>query len=354
MRQQPTQRTTRARSRHDFILGVAGLGILLILLPAAAQDQVTYAIWGQAAAVRQTSDSVESDNPTAALPGVTVDEPEQAQNPATESAALPGVTIEVFRVDNGARLGTGKADPNGWYNVAYLAPLANHQVRFVLYYDFTDLDTGATKREYVGRVDKTASGDPIEVNSQSFRFDLLVPSETFIGGPAPTSPVPHLPNEFLFIEVGDIDIDDIRDQDADSLGATAAGVGLTKATALVGAPPGRSMGPDHAFGGNLEIYGLFGPASTARYYRINWTRNTSGPPPATGSIKVPLYKKNFVIVSGGVEVYRTLLGPKDVTIGSVTLTDVYELDERLVGQPIPGHPGRWYSTYWTELGLRGW
>ena len=53
-----------------------------------------------------------------------------------------------------------------------------------------------------------------------------------------------------------------------------------------------------------------------------------------------------------IEVYKVLMGPMDVTIGATILTDVYMIDEFIAGEAIPGYPGKFYSSYWTELGLR--
>jgi hypothetical protein len=308
-----------------FLLTLAALAAFPAL--AAAAD-VSYFIFGRAFSVYTPTDTVESES-TAAIPGVILPEPE-ASGPAAAPVPLPGVTIEAY--ENNILLGLGRANREGFYNLSYMHAEENHTVRFLVFLDFAD-----GTRERVGEVDANSSGDPIVVNNRLFSFNLEVPTESAVkAGTALFSP----DNQFLFIEVGNLDMDDIFDQQQDPGDPTKWG--LTKPPS-----PGHTLGPDFAFGGGLELYGLFGEASGARYYKINYAG------PITGSITAPLYKKNYVIVGTGIEVHRTLMGPKTVTIGPVTLTDVYELDERLVGEPIPDHPGRFYSSYWTELGLRG-
>lgn len=363
MKQQLTRRHGRKRAGRPFGLGLVAAAALLLLLVVPAEAQVIYAIWGRAQVERVAADPGDS-SATLAIPDVVVPDPATVTDPddaAFDPIHLPGVTIEVFRVSDGVRLGTGRSDRDGWYNVTYVAEAGGHDVRFTVYLDYKDVATGADKREIVGRVDKTPSGDPI-TNAGILNFDLDVPSDSFIGGGFPVvSPIA----EFVFTEVGDIDVDDICDQQADSVNPAcgAANWGLTKASTLVGAPPGTAIGTGLAFGHSLELYGLFsdvnppGPARPARYYKINYAG------PVSGSLSAPLWKKNFVLVGSSVEVYRTKLGPMDVAVadfpvgcppGGVALTGAYQLDDRLAGEPIPGVPGRFYSNFWTELGLRGW
>jgi|GEM_PF-5189529 len=317
----------------------AALGLLsLTATPAAAQ--VSYFIFGQATSVHTPVTEVESEV-TLAIPGVVPEDPEPAAA-ASGPVPLPGVTVEAYDAATNALLGLGQANRQGFYNLTYnRAVEANHQVRFLLFYDFKD-----GGRELVGSVDTNPAGDPIVVNNRLFSFNLqLINNEAVKAGEAAFSPT----GEFLFIEVGDIDMDDIWDQQADAGNPASVGkLGLTK-------PPsaGHSLGPDLAFGATLELYGLFGEgtnaANTARYYRINYTGA------ASGSVCDPLYKKNYVLGAGSsVEVFRVLLGPKDpATLPPGLGNCVYELDERLAGQPIPGTmPAQFYSAFWTELGMR--
>lgn len=297
----------------------------LALFPAAAAADVSYFIYGRAFSVHTPEGHVVATT-TSAIPGVVPAEPAPSGPPAAP-VAYPGVTIEAYRADTNVLLGRGRANREGFYNLTYNAPEADHLVRFLAFLDFAD-----GGRELVGTVDKLPGDAPIVVDDRLFSFNLMVPTASSIhGGSAVFSPS----GQFLFTEVGDVDMDDIYDQQQDP--GDAPRWGLTK-------------GPELAFGGGLELYGLVGAASPARYYRLHYTG------PVTGDVADPLYKKNYVITGTGIEIHRTLMGPKDVVISpALTLHGVYELDERLAGQPIPGHPGRVYSTFWTEIGLRaGW
>lgn len=317
----------RLVNRPPLRAGLLALAVLAAFPALAAAADVSYFIFGRAFSVYTPTDNVVSQT-TSAIPGVILPEPEPS-GPAAAPVPLPGVTIEAY--ENNVLLGRGRANREGFYNLTYMHAEENHTVRFLVFLEFVD-----GTREHVGEVETTPSGDPIIVNNRLFSFNLEVPTESAVkAGNALFSP----DNQFLFTEVGNVDMDDIFDQQQDP--GDRSKWGLTKPPS-----PGHTLGPEFAFGGGLELYGLFGETSGARYYKINYTGS------ASGSITAPLYKKNYVIVGTGIEVYRTLMGPKDVTIGPVTLTDVYELDERLAGEPIPAHPGRFYSSYWTETGLR--
>lgn len=319
------------RSLFYQVLMSAALMIFLLILPAGVAADVSYFIFGRVFSIHQTTDEVESQT-TSAIPGVTINEPESPNDPSSP-VPLPGVTIEVYKMDTNALLGSGRANREGFYNLSYTAPEADHRIRFLVYLDFVD-----GEREFVGEVNRTTSGDFIEVNNRLFSFDLHVINESAVkAGTAMFSST----DQFMFIEVGDIDMDDIYDEQQDS--GDPNKWGLTKPLS-----PGHTLGPDYGFGGRLELYGIFGETDNARYYKINCT----GPGSVSGNIQDPLFKKNFVIIGTGIEVYRIMMGPKDVSIGPITLTDVYELDERLAGEPISSHPGKFFSSYWTELGLR--
>lgn len=330
----------RGNSWFPRMLTLAALVIILLVPAARAAADVSYFIYGRVFSVYQTADEVESQA-TSAIPGVTIDEPESPNEPSSP-VPLPGVTIEAYNLDTNALLGKGQANREGFYNLSYMAPPANHKVRFLIYLDSVDADSGDEKREFVGEVNRTQSGDPIEVNNRLFSFEIHVINKNAVRA---GTPMFSSTDEFMFIEVGDIDMDDIYDEQQDP--GDPSKWGLTKPTAEAGSPPDiYTLGPDFGFGRGLELYGLFGETSGARYYRINY----SGP--SSGSIEDDLYKKNYVIAGTGIEVYSTLMGPKDVTIGSITLNNVYEVDELLAGEPIPGHPGKFFSSYWTEIGLR--
>lgn len=334
MRPTQTYRTSSTAPTWRAGLGLAlALALALVALPASAQ--VSYYAYGRVTSVHVKTAEVESST-TSSMPGVVVTDPEPAADPSAP-VPLPGVTVEAYDAATSTLLGKGRANRQGYYNLGYDRPAeANHTVRFLLFLDVVD-----GPRELIGAVEKTPAGQPIVVNNRLFSYDIEVENDEAVhGGKVRFAPG----GEFVFTEVGDVDMDDIFDQQADA-GAGASLWGLTK-------PPsaGHSLGPHLAFGATLELYGLFGagtgPVDQARYYRIHY----SGPD--TGFVCDPLYKKSYVIVSspGGstVEVYRTKLGP--ISLGADDC--FYELDERLAGEPIPGAPGRFYSPYWTELSLR--
>jgi len=336
----------RCNSWFHQMLVLTVLAIFLLVPAAIAAADVSYFIFGRVLSVHQTADEVESVE-TSALPGVTIDDPESPNDPSAP-VPLPGVTIYAYNLDTNTFLGKGQANREGFYNLSYMAPAANHNVRFMIYLEFAD-----GGKEFIGEVNRTPSGNPIEVNSRLFSYEIqLINKNAVKAGTAMFSPS----DEFMFIEVGDLDMDDIYDEQQDP--GDPSKWGLTKPTAEAGSPPDtRTLGPGFGFGRGLELYGLFGETSGARYYRINY----SGP--STGSIQDKLYKKNYVIVGTGIEVYRVLMGPKDVTIGPVTLNNVYEVDERVAGECIPVDPddpislspcipGKFFSSYWTEIGLR--
>lgn len=326
MKRKQIYQTQQIGSRFVQIICLA---MLMLAVANVAVADVSYYIYGRAFSVHQTVDEVESEA-TEALPHVTIDDPE-SPNPPSAPVPIPGVTIEAYHSATNALLGTGQANREGFYNLSYMSPEVNHNVWFTIYLDFAD-----GTREFVGEVKLTLLGEPILVDNRLFSFDLHVNNENAVAsGTAMFSPS----KEFMFIEVGDVDMDDIYDEQQDP--GDSSKWGLTKPIS-----PGHTLGPYFGFGRKLELYGLCGETSGARYYKIIYTG------PSSGSIQDPLYKKNYVIVGTGIEVYRTLVGPKDVTIGMITLTDVYELDERLAGEAIPGYPGKLYSSYWTELGLR--
>ena len=308
---------------------VAALAMMALASAAQAQPAVSYFIFGQAVSDHQPEADLET-HVTAAIPGVTLDEPDPES--VGSPVPFPGVTIEAYNVESNALLGTGRANREGFYNLTYFAPEANHQVRFQIYLDFAD-----GGREFVGEVESTPAGDPIMVNNRLFQYVIQVPNpEAVRAGTALFSSS----GDFLFTEVGDVDMDNIYDKEKDN--PAAGKLGLTKL-------PGP-LGPDLAFGGTLELYGLFGELSGARYYKINWVNDETL---ATGSISDPLFKKNYLIVGTGIEIHPIQMGPKDVPTAPVPLNGVYDLDERLDGEQIPEQPpGKFYSTYWTELGLR--
>lgn len=307
----------------------------LVLLAAPATAQVSYFVFGRAMSLHTPTDQVEATT-TSPFPGLSADAPEPVGSSATP-VPLPGVTLEAYDSATNSLLGSGRANREGFYNLSYDRPVEeNHQVHFLLFYDFAD-----GTRELVGRVEETSAGNPIVVNNRLFSFDVEMENdEAVVGGTATFS----AGGEFLFTEVGDVDMDDIFDQQADP--GDASLWGLTKPPS-----PGHSLGPHLAFGGTLDLYGLFGegtgPADTAHYYRINVAGPDANP------VCDPLYKKNYVIVGAGVEVHRVYLGPLDpATLPAAGMGDcVYRLDERLVNQPIPGTL-RFYSAFWTELGRR--
>jgi hypothetical protein len=250
---------------------------------------------------------------------------------------LPGVTIEAYNKDTNLLLGKGQANREGYYNLTYMAPAppATHTVRFMVYLD--DMDGG---REFIGSVGTTAAGGSIVVDNRLFAFDVNVTNPNEIAG---GTPLFSTTGQFMFIEVGDVDMDDIYDKEQDA--SDSGKWGLTKSTS--------AFEEGFGFGGALELYGLFESTTSARYYQIKYTYYPDDAPTVEGYITDPLYKKNYVIAGTRIEVYRVLLGPKTVTIGSNTLTNVYEMDEFIAGKPIPGAPaGRVYSSFWTELGLR--
>lgn len=306
--------------KHSAFTVVAGLFALTWTVwtaPAAAQP--LYTIFGRAAALYATSAEVESTT-TSAVPGLTPADPELVCS-GPDAVPLAAVTIEAFEVPGDSLLGTGQANLDGYFRVEYHHALADHQVRFRVSLSFED-----------GGSQLIGEAGPVLVDNQLFAYELGVCSTT--GFPSGTSSF-STAGEFVFIQVGDIEMHNIYDQQQDP--ADPNRWGLTKPPG-----PGHSRGPDWAFGRDLELYGLFEETTPARYYQIHY----SGP--ETGTIQTPLWKTNYVIVGTGIEVHRRLLGPKNVG----PLTGVYELDEFLDGQPIPDHPGRFYSTFWTRPGLR--
>lgn len=140
--------------------------------------------------------------------------------------------------------------------------------------------------------------------------------------------------EFMFVRVGAIDVEDIYDKEQDP--GYSKRWGLTKTSAPV-------TYPDSAFGGQLELFGLFGNDSVDKtyYYKIHYSSAEGD----SGYIQDDLRKKNYQLVGTGIVVNNVLLGPIDVTTASGPLNGVYRIDERLSYES-------GYSTYWTEAGLR--
>lgn len=330
--------------RPDRLIVIAALAMMALAPAAQAQPVVSYFIFGQVVSDHQPQVDLETRT-TAAIPGFTPAEP--APEGVGAPVPLPGVTIEAYSVDSNALLGKGQANREGFYNLNYYAPQGDHEVRFQIYLDFVD-----GGREFVGQVENTPAGDPIIVDNRLFQYVIQVANaEAVRAGTAIFSPS----GEFVFTEVGAVDMDNIYDAQQDAP-VPAGKLGLTK-------PPGpdHSLGPDLAFGGTLDLYGLFGELGGARYYRISWINDDIPPPPEcdpslcdhrTGSISNPLFKKNYLITGAGIEIHRIQMGPKNLVTAAGPLNGVYDLEESLVGEPITGHPGELHSNYWTELGLR--
>lgn len=317
-----------------FILIVA-LAMMALVPPTQAQPVVSYFIFGRVVSIHQPRAHLET-HVTAAIPEFTPTEP--APESVGAAVPLPGVTIEAYSVQDDSLLGTGRANREGFYNLTYNAPEAEHPVRFQIYLDFAD-----GGREWVGQVERTLAGGPIIVNNRLFQYVIQVANPQAVrAGTAIFSPS----GEFVFTEVGNVDMDNIYDADQD--GPVPAGkLGLTKPPG-----PGHSLGPDLAFGGTLDLYGVFGEDGGARYYKINWVWVDNRGREVTGSISDSLFKKNYLITSAGIEIYRIKMGPKNVVTDAGFLNGVYDLDESLVGEPIDVHRGKFHSNYWTELGLR--
>lgn len=304
------------------------------LAQSAAAADVSYLLHGRVLSFYEAQDAVQADS-RLSVPGV-IPGGTALADPSSNLFPLPGVTIEVYLLRDGSSLGIGYANREGFYNVAYSAPPEAHEIRFLVFQDFAD-----GNRDFIAELVESPDGDPIEIAAgpRTVLLDLYVPTGHVVhgGGTLPPS------SEFLFTEVGDVDVDDILDEQQDGCDpATECGVTKETAEADLYSPP-RKLGPGFAFGSNLELYALFGQASHVRYYRIRY----SGP--VSGTIRDPLKKKNYVLTGGRVKVFKVDLGPKDV----LSLTDVYELDERMVGSPVPGEPpGTVYSEFWTEQGQR--
>ncbi len=307
-----TQRTL------NLVAGLCVLAILAGLAPATAEP--LYIVFGRAFVVHESADEVASTY-TAALPGATPVEPDPLGS-GVPPAPLAGVTVEVFELPGNNLLGTGQANLDGFFRVEYRHPLADHEVLFRV-----SLVYAGGGEELIGEK------APVLIDDQLFGYELVVSSDSpFAAGTAMFSDA----GQFMFIQVGHIEMHNIYDQEQDF--ADPSRWGLTKPPA-----PGHARGPDWAFGRNLDLYGLIEEGTAARYYKINYDG------PEAGTIQTPLWKFNYVIGASGIEVYRRLLGPKDVG----PLTGVYELDEFLDGEPIPDYAPRVYSSFWTRPGLRG-
>lgn len=315
-----------------WILAIAATG-----LPA---DAALYVVSGRAWGVHEAEGAVGA-SVTSAIPGVTADEPDPLDpTPAgalrhDSRAFLPGVTIEAYQVPSGLLLDSTQASRQGFFRLEYSrATVANHEIEFRVFHDFS-----GGGREFLGE------SEPVLIDRQTFTFNLEIPIDASLRpGTASFSAV----GQFAFVEVGDVDIDNIWDPEANSADAGFSSdlVGFTRDTAVGGFDSpfnGHRLGPDLAFGGALELYGLFESTAAARYYRLNW----SGPGASTGVITNPLFKKNYILTSTGVEVLRVRLGPQ--TVGAES--NLYRLDEFMEGQ-VDADTGLTYSGFWTELGMR--
>ncbi len=311
--------TTISRRKVWLAASVWALFTALSLTHASAQS--TYVIYGRAWVEQESTVDVQSSS-TAAIPGTTPNDPDP-ESDGNPPVPLPGVSIDVFDVATNNLLGSGRANRDGFYSVQYTRPaVANHDVRARVHFSFED---GGT--ELVGEV------GPTTVNQQLFPHEFTIATEApFNAGSERFSAA----GEFVFLQVGHIEMHNIYDQQQDP--ADSSLWGLTKPPAA-----GHAVGPHWAFGGGIDLYGLFEETTPARYYRINY----SGPD--SGSITTPLWKTNYVLTSSGVAVHRRLLGPKNIG----PLTNVYELDEFLDGLPTIDDPTQTYSTFWTRQSLRG-
>ncbi|MBN2531451.1 MAG: hypothetical protein JXB88_01095 [Spirochaetales bacterium] len=236
---------------------------------------------------------------------------------------IPGPVIEIWDRETKILLGTGEGSIAGYYHVMYTAPEEPHTIliRVLHIVDGSPM--------LIGEMYEMPDESPILVNNRI--FSLMIYAKSLDELRFSSTPLVSPSGQFMFVEVGNIDMDDIYDKEQDF--SYSSKWGLTKDN-------------DSAFGGVLELYGLFGlPTGTddiPYYYRIHYHASDTGD---DGYITDDLYKKNYTIIGLGVDVNRINMYKGTVTTPSGPLDNVYVCDEGLVRKD---H----YSPYWTEVGMR--
>jgi hypothetical protein len=241
----------------------------------------------------------------------------------SDPVPIPAALIEIWNADTMILLGSGGASLSGYYHVMYTFPDEPHPVivRVLQIVDGVPM--------LMGEVTQMPDESPIIIDDRDYTLILNVrtPNSIRYADSIQVSPS----NQFMFVEVGNIDMDEIYDKEQDGF-PYANRWGLTKDN-------------DSAFGGDLELYGLFGlPTSLATipyYYRISY-KSTEGD---SGYITDPLWKKNYVIVGTDILINRINMYKESVTTWMGPLDHVYVCDEGLIQRD-------GYSHYWTEIGQR--
>jgi hypothetical protein len=287
------------------------IGVIIFLLMVSSVNAAFYHIYGQVTNKYTCTETV---------PGLE----DPVEEECDEARPIPAVTVEVWNADTSTLLGSDASDLYGLYHVEYTAPAAAlHTIYFRVLWNI------GGEMELLGEVHEKTDGSPIVVDN------LLFPYSFYINGDGTIrfddSPNFSTDGQFMFVEVGNIDMDDIYDQQHDS--GFPNKWGLTKDN-------------DSAFGGGLELYGLFGESDEVYYYRIRY-ESLEGD---TDYITDNLTKKNYQIVGSDIVVNRIKMGPLTTTDDptlpvALAALNVYRLDERLSAEAA-------YSSYWTEVGLR--
>lgn len=290
-----------------------GISLTLLLLIPLTAEAANYHVYGQVTNVFNYTEEGLEDSPMSA---------------GDIARPIPGAIVEVWDVATSTYLGKDQATLGGYFHVIYSAPSLTHTIYFRV---LQEIDG---REELVGEVHTQPNGNPIEVTNTDFHYSFEVSSDNLYK--YSSSPSFTTSGQFMFVEVGNVDMDDIYDKEQDP--TFTSKWGLTKDF-----DPITKIKADSAFGGKLELYGLFGDSSVDQsyYYKIRYESDEGD----SGYISTDLNKKNYRLVGTDIVVVTIKLGPHDVATVNGPLTGVYKLDERLGDEP-------GYSTYWTEVGLR--
>jgi hypothetical protein len=241
----------------------------------------------------------------------------------SDPVPIPAAVIEIWDSESMILLGTGEGSMSGYYHVMYMAPDEPHTV-FIRVLQIVDGDP-----LLLGEMHEMPDESPVLIDDRMYSLLIYIDSDNAIR--FSDGPLTGATGQFMFVEVGNIDMDEIYDEEADP--GYPNKWGLTKDN-------------DSAFGRTLEIYGLFGLPTgpdIPYYYRIYYEASDTSD---SGYITDDLYKKNYVIVGTNIVVNRINMYQGTVTTAvSGPIDNVYVCDEGLIWED-------GYSPYWTEVGMR--
>ncbi len=236
-------------------------------------------------------------------------------------APLPVALLEVYHAGTSEFLGSGASGMKGYFHVDFSYGDAPSFPVYVVAVRVID-----GERKVYGRVDKDRDNAGLVMNAYTRAMILHVQ----MNGVDESEDIRFCGDgKFKFVQVGDLPVHFIKDQEVDGISLQAAGI----------TEDGNPLNHiESAFGGTLNLHGLFGGGDGVYYYKIHYDGVDSSGTAVSGYISDPLYKYNY---RAGGEVEYVELGPVDR--GSIGLEDVYIVNERM---PYPCSP------FWAETSIR--